>query len=398
MRTVELTTLAILTNARAADQRSMIGYGEMLLEAAQQSGHEVVEFRPASLLGRLLPERVQGLPRKIANNLDRFLVTPLKLVGKRADIVHVVDPGNTVYLPLIRHRRSIVTVHDMIPYLARDGKLPGWRPTRTGRWLMDRITAQLAKGDHIVCVSHATKRDLLAYVDIPEARVSVIHNAVFQPMEPASATDCAALRNRCGLPLEAPLVLHVGRNFYKNRDAVLETAARMRSVRPEVHFVMVGRLTPDLANRADRLGLGPALHVLPQVAREDMATLYSAASALLFPSHCEGFGLPVIEAQMCGTPVVCSNRGSLAEVAGDGAMVLKPHDHEGMVEAITRILEDPEHAADLVLRGRENAARFGADGWAEAHAKLYISLAGSATTIKGTRPDNQRKVAGATQD
>jgi len=310
-----MTTLAILTNARAADQRSMIGYGEMVLEAARQTGHEVVEFRPASLIGRILPERVQGLPRKVANNLDRFLVTPLKLAGKRADIVHVVDPGNVVYLPLIRHRRAIVTVHDMIPYLARDGKLPGWRPSRTGRWLMNRITAQLIKVDHIVCVSHATKRDLLAYADIPEDRVSVIHNAVFQPMEPATPQACSELRKRLGLPAEAPLILHVGRNFYKNRETVLEVAARVRRDRPDVHLVLVGGLTPALEKQAEQLNLGDALHVLPRVARDDMATLYTTAAVLLFPSHYEGFGLPVLEAQMCGTPVVCSDRGALPELS-----------------------------------------------------------------------------------
>ena len=309
-----MTTLAILTNARAADQRSMIGYGEMLLEAARQTEHEVVEFRPASLFGRFLPDRIQGLPRKIANNLDRFVVTPLKLAGKRADIVHVVDPGNAVYLPLIRHRRSIVTVHDMIPYLARDGKLPGWQPTRTGRWLMNRITARLGKVDHIVCVSHATKRDLLSYVDIPEDRVSVIHNAVFQPMEPASDAACVELRARLGLPEAAPLILHVGRNWYKNRETVLEVAARVRETRPDVHLVMVGALTAALAAQAERLGLGPALHVIEWIERADMATLYTTAAVLLFPSHYEGFGLPVLEAQMCGTPVVCSDRGALPEV------------------------------------------------------------------------------------
>jgi hypothetical protein len=78
-----LATIAILTNALAADQRSMIGYGEMLLVAAGQSGRKVVEFRPASLFGRLLPRRLTGLSRKLANNLDRFIVTPIKLFGKR---------------------------------------------------------------------------------------------------------------------------------------------------------------------------------------------------------------------------------------------------------------------------------------------------------------------------
>jgi len=362
-------TLAILTNARAADQRSMIGYGEMVLESARQTDHEVVEFRPASLLGRLLPQRIGGLPRKLANNLDRFVVTPLKLAGKRADIVHVVDPGNAVYLPLLRHRRSIVTVHDMIPYLARDGKLPGWRPTRTGRWLMNRITARLARVDHIVCVSHATKRDLLAYVDIPEERVSVIHNAVFQPMEPASAKACADLRARLGLPPDAPLILHVGRNWYKNRETVLEVAAKVREERPDVHLVMVGALTPALAAQAERLGLGDMLHVLHRVTSEDMPALYTTASVLLFPSHYEGFGLPVLEARLCGTPVVCSDAGSLSELPG-GALVFSPEDADGLVQGIASALQKKSASED---KNNRSLCRCGGGDiiWRHAYNEIY---------------------------
>lgn len=341
----------------------MIGYGEMIVEVARQSDYEVVEFRSASFFGRLLPSGFQGLSRKLANNLDRFLVTPLKLAGKRADIVHVVDPGNAVYLPVIRHRRSIVTVHDMIPYLARDGKVPGWRPTRMGRRLMDRITAQLAKVDHIVCVSNATKRDLLAYVGIPEEQVSVIHNAVFQPMAPESPNACAELRARLSLPAEAPLILHVGRNFYKNRETVLEVVAKVRVERPDVRLVMVGALAPQLEAQAERLGLREALHVLPRVAREDMATLYTTAAVLLFPSHYEGFGLPVLEAQMCGTPVVCSDRGALPEVAGEQAVSFPADDIVGFHQAVLDALSAPRRGAKL-LPGDFSA-------WFSDHHALY---------------------------
>ena len=142
--------------------------------------------------------------------------------------------------------------------------------------------------------------------------MSVIHNAVFQPMEPASAEACADLRARLGLPSEAPLILHVGRNWYKNRETVLEVTAKVRETRPDVHLVMVGALTPALADQAARLGLTDALHVLDRVTQEDMPTLYTTAAVLLFPSHYEGFGLPVLEAQMCGTPVVCSDKGGTA--------------------------------------------------------------------------------------
>jgi len=278
-----------------------------------------------------------------------------------------------VYLPFLRHRRSIVTVHDMIPYLARDGKLPGFTPTRTGRWLMNRITAQLAKVDHTVCVSHATKRGLLAYVDIPEERVSVIHNAIFQPLESASAEARAELRTRLGLPAEAPLILHVGRNFYKNRETVLDVATRVRAERPEVHLVMAGDLTSALQAQAARLGLGEALHVLPRVAREDMATLYTTASVLLFPSLYEGFGLPVLEAQMCGTPVVCSDAGALPEVvsAAGNASTTRPFDQDLLTALVLRKLGP----AFALCRKQAAPAMHTAQAWINCDKDMYLDEA-----------------------
>jgi glycosyltransferase involved in cell wall biosynthesis len=257
----------------------------------------------------------------------------------------------------------------MIPYLARDGRLPGWKPSPTGRWLMNRITARLAKVDHIVCVSHATKRDLLSYVDIPEDRVSVIHNAVFQPMQPAPPETCGDLRTRLGLPAEAPLILHVGRNFYKNRETVLDVAATVRQSRPDVHLVMVGALTPALAAQAARLDLADALHVLPRVAREDMATLYTTASVLLFPSIYEGFGLPVLEAQMCGTPVVCSDAGSLREVAGEGT-TFPAHDVDALAEGVLSALQagSPPLSEGVAIA---LASRADSGFWMVAHKTIY---------------------------
>ncbi|SNT40063.1 Glycosyltransferase involved in cell wall bisynthesis [[Luteovulum] sphaeroides subsp. megalophilum] len=343
----------------------MIGYGELLLKAARSTGRPVQELRPASPLGRLLPSRVSGLSRKLANNLDRFFVGPLSLLARKTDTVHVVDPGNVVYLPFIRHRRSIVTVHDMIPYLAGDGKLTGWKPTATGRWLMRRILAQLAKVDHIVCVSEVTRRDLLAYVDIPPERVSVILNAVFQPIAPTSPEACSDLRQRIGVPQDAPLVMHIGRNWYKNREMVLQVAAHARQQRPDLKLVMVGALTSDQLALAEQLELGDNLIQIDRIAAEDIATLYTAADVLLFPSWYEGFGLPVLEARMCGTPVVCSDAGSLPEVA-EGCSTCAPTDKDGLTQAVLSALSERPPRACL--------RKFDAGYWMDSHLRLYAAL------------------------
>jgi glycosyltransferase involved in cell wall biosynthesis len=105
-----------------------------------------------------------------------------------------------------------------------------------------------------------------------------------------------------------------------------------------------------------------------------MAALYTTADLLLFPSTYEGFGYPVLEAQLCGTPVVCSDAASLPEVAGDGARLFAPYDIAGMVEAAAELLEEPEASTALVAAGHANAARFQRARWFAQHQALWRSL------------------------
>ena len=367
--------LAILTNAVAGGQRSMLGYGELLVREARASGIDAAVWQPTSALSRVVPQPVRrGMAGKLVRDIERFVLSPLALAGRRADVVHVVDPGNAVYLDVLRYRAAIVTVHDLIPYLCLAGRLEGFRPSRTGRWLMRRILARLARVDRIVCVSEATRRDLLDIADVDPARTRVIPNAVFQPMSPAAAVACIALRRRLGVPEAAPLVLNVGRNFYKNHRTVIATFAAVRRQRSDARLVLVGAPRREVEAVASALGVAEALHLVPFVAREDMAALYTTASVLLFPSLYEGFGYPVLEAQLCGTPVVCSNAGSLQEVAGDGARVFDPDDVAGLSTAVLDLLDDPAARDALVARGQANAQRFTPEAWRRQHMSLYAEL------------------------
>lgn len=378
--------IAIVTNARAADQRSMLGYGALLLEAARGVDFNTVEMSATSVLSDLVPASLVGNHvGKLVRDVERFLLTPSSFIGRSARICHVVDPGNAPYLDVIRHHASIVTVHDLIPYLCLSGRLAGFRPSLTGRWLMRRILERLKRTDRIVCVSECTRRDLLELTDLDPSRILTIPNAIFQPMAPASSDECTALRSELGLPAGAPIVLHVGRNFYKNRKVVLEVFSRVRAGRKDVHMALVGSLTRDLIDLSERLGITQHVHVLPHVASDKMAALYTTSSLLLFPSLYEGFGYPVLEAQLCGTPVVCSDGGSLGEVAGDGARILAPGDVDGMTHETLQLLEDTSSKAELCARGRENAARFSRRNWFSAHSALYTELGASHMHSHDTR-------------
>lgn len=361
----------------------MIGYGELLLETAREAGYDVAEFRGTSLMSRMLAGRAAGRPiAKLLGNLDRFGVTPLALAGRRAALVHVVDPGNVLYLDVIRHRASIVTVHDVIPYLCVAGRLEGFRPTASGRRLMAAILNRLKRVDRIVCVSDNTRRDLMSLVELDPARVVTIPNAVFQPMRPATARECVAVRARLGLPAGGAIILHVGSNsFYKNRRTVLDVFYRLAPRHLEAVLLFVGPRSSDLVERAAAFGISQRVHFAEFVEQADMAAIYSAVSVLLFPSLYEGFGYPVLEAQLCGTPVVCSTAGSLAEVGDNAVLMADPHDGNALALAVDQVLSNPEVRGHLRRAGVVNAERFRLECWREAHNRLYRSVMASETAV-----------------
>jgi glycosyltransferase involved in cell wall biosynthesis len=307
--------------------------------------------------------------------MDRFIVTPLALAGRQAPIVHVVDPGNILYLNVIRHAASVVTVHDVIPFLCVEGRLRGFTPTAAGRRLLAAIRHSLKRVDQIICVSECTRRDLLSLVALDPGRVTTIPNAVFQPMQRAEPEACARVRQRLGLPTDAPIVLHVGSNdFYKNRLAVVGVFAKLAARHASARLLFVGPRTPDLEERAAALGVADRVQYVDKVPANDLAAVYSLASVLLFPSLYEGFGYPVLEAQLCGTPVVCSNAGSLPEVGGNAVLAADPLDVDALAAAVDRVLTEPDLCASLRRAGAENAHRFDPVSWREAHDRLYAKL------------------------
>lgn len=357
--------IAILTNARMGEQQSttsMIGYGELLLDAARRAGAHVSEWRCLSLLSRLpLPQRWL----KLATQIDRFLLTPIAFMGRRADLVHVADHGNSIYLPFVCARKTVVTVHDLIPFLARDGRIAGFTPSFFGRLAMHATLFCLMRTGTLISPSTSTIRDLTAYLPRRRAETLLLSNAVFLPLRRESPAVVAEFRRRYDIKADAPLVLHLGRGFYKNRDFVLEVFAQVRKSAPKARLLLVGALEPALEHRAAQLGLTDALCVIGQVPRDDMAALYSSANVLLFPSLYEGFGYPVVEAGLCGTPVVCSDGGSLAEVARGATALPLAAGAAGFAKAVLAALDaPPQFVAPICTQ----------DDWIGRHHALYAAL------------------------
>jgi glycosyltransferase involved in cell wall biosynthesis len=177
----------------------------------------------------------------------------------------------------------------------------------------------------------------------------------------------AAVRNRYGL--QGPYLLYVGTlHPRKNLVRLVQAFARLPALlsaagrpTPGLQLVLAGRkgwLYDDIFAQVRRLDLEDRVILTGYVPDEDLPALLSAARAFVFPSLYEGFGLPVVEAMACGTPVVCANTSSLPEVAGDAALLVDPLDEGAIAAALARLLSDDDLHRELVDRGFRQAARF----------------------------------------
>ncbi|HHS97103.1 MAG TPA: glycosyltransferase family 1 protein [Chloroflexi bacterium] len=261
-------------------------------------------------------------------------------------------------LPPIRPPRTLVTVHDL-GYLY----FPRAHPLLQ-RLYLDLSTRWNARvATRVLADSEATKADLVARYGTPAAKVTVAYPGYDERLAPVrDPSAIAAVKTRYGI--EGNYFLYLGTlQPRKNLARLIDAFARLRpeAARPAIYLVLAGRpgwLYRDLFGRVRRYGLEDRVLFLGYVPEADKPALLSGALALVFPSLYEGFGLPVLEAQACGCPVICSTAASLPEVAGGGALLVDPYDVEGWAEAMARLAEDPGLRADLVERGFVNLRRF----------------------------------------
>jgi glycosyltransferase involved in cell wall biosynthesis len=273
-----------------------------------------------------------------------------------ADLIHSL--ASTA--PLRSSMRRVTTIHDLNYKLVPDAHF-GLRAL--GMRVL--VPASARRSHRIIVDAESTRRDLVSLLGTPVGKVDVAPLGV-TPSPPVVPTPEPELRSRLELGDGDVLLTVSAKRPHKNLLRLLEAVALLET-RPTL--VLPGYPTPheeELRARAAALGVRA---VFPAwVSPEDLEGLYALASAFVFPSLAEGFGLPVLEAMARGVPVACSNRSSLPEVAGDAALLFDPFDPRAIAGALARI---PGEAARLRSAGRERAALFTWDRCAELTAAAY---------------------------
>lgn len=241
----------------------------------------------------------------------------------------------------------VATVHDMIHEVFRqlfpeNDRTPAWK------------RATCARVDHIISISHSTKKDLVEILGINPSKITVIHLGV-------DATGLARQAGTAGDAPNRPYLLYVGaRDSYKNFGGLARSLAASDRLRRDFDLVCFGGGALSDAERAAMAGLGFSQHQVRQVAGDDeaLARLYRHASAFIYPSLYEGFGLPPLEAMACSCPAVVSNTSSIPEVVGDAGEYFDPREIEDMRYAIERVVYSSSRTLELKTLGANRVKGF----------------------------------------
>jgi glycosyltransferase involved in cell wall biosynthesis len=261
---------------------------------------------------------------------------------------------------------QIITVHDLLPF-HYPRQLPRWVP------YYEYILPALIKGSAaVVCISEFTRQEVLErYPSVPEEKLKVIPGGVdlerFRPCSPG------VIRKHYDLN---EYLLCVGEvRPYKN----MENIFRAMELWPDgPQLAISGKITGEhkakLDNLAHSLKIENRIIWLGYVPDNLLPNLYSEATAFIFPSLYEGFGLPIIEAMACGCPTISSNRASLPEIGGDVAHFFDPMEISDMAESIRKVCEDTEYRQKLAQRGPEHVKKFDWESSFKKHMALFETI------------------------
>ena len=294
---------------------------------------------------RWLPRRRMWTHRSLA----------AEVVGNRPDVLFVPAHVLPFRLPIKRLPPSVVTIHDM-----------GYRYYPTAHTLRQRLYLDWSTrwsataATQLIAISQATANDLEHFYATPQEKVHVVYEAT-EKIKTVTPSELALLRSR--YHLKRPYALYVGTiQPRKNLQRLIQAYLQLfRHEAPSWDLVLAGKagwLSQSLYEEAQNAGFADRIHFPGYVPEADLPALLSGARFFCFPSLFEGFGLPILESQSYGVPVMTASNSSLPEIAGDAAILVDPTDVDEIAQAMLQLSQDEDLRARLIAAGRENVKRF----------------------------------------
>ena len=265
-------------------------------------------------------------------------------------INHVTGDVHYLVLGLIGCR-TVLTIHDMVTL-----RIPG---NKIKRWILRKLWFEmpLKKADVVTCISDKTRQELLKEFDISSEKIIVVHNPV----------DSTYRFHTKKFNTSNPRILHIGTGWNKNLERVIQALHGIPCV-----LVIIGKLTADNLNLLDKHQINYENKV--GISDEQMLQEYIDCDIVSFPSIFEGFGMPIIEGQAIGRPVVTSRLEPMMEIAGDGAAFVDPYDVGSIRQGFLEIIYNKFYREDIVDKGLKNVEQYGVKKITEQYCEVYSTL------------------------
>jgi glycosyltransferase involved in cell wall biosynthesis len=303
-------------------------------------------------------------------------ILPLQLSRMDVRVGHFTNSVAPLFSPC----PTVVTIHDMTLWL-----LPQYHYGLRLFSMRPFIPLAARRAATIIAVSQSTKQDIVRILRVPAEKVQVIHEAPAVSFRPMAREAARHILPR-DWTLPERFVLYVGTiEPRKNLVRLLQAFAQLRHRGRAPHqLIFVGQRgwkDEPVFQTVETLGLQDAVRFLGYVPHEVLIALYNLAEALVFPSLYEGFGLPVVEAMACGTPVITSRNGSLEEISGNAAEFIEPTSIESIAEALHCVLNNPLRQAELRQQGLAHSSRYSWEIAAKQTQALYRQVSSSNSSV-----------------
>jgi glycosyltransferase involved in cell wall biosynthesis len=290
--------------------------------------------------------------RPVVRIMWEQLVQPITLQRWGVDLLHAMAFAG----PLAASCPFVVTIYDLSFYHYPEAFRP-WN-----RWYLSFFTALSARrARRVIAISESTKRDVVTRLKVSPGRVDVVYCGVDEIFRPLPLAEVAFFRHERALPDR--FILFLGTlEPRKNVQTLIRAYAQWRKAEHDIPKLVVaggkGWYYDRIFAEVENLGLAGDIIFPGYVMQQELPLWYNAAELFVYPSRFEGFGLPVLEAMACGTPVITTDVASLPEVAGDATLLVSPDDETGLVETMRRALNDKLLRQEMATRGLAHSAEF----------------------------------------
>jgi glycosyltransferase involved in cell wall biosynthesis len=334
---------------------------------------EIIELAPRSF-----DRSSSSVALRIQKYYERFWLYPRRVRQQEADIFHIIEPcdAHLVYWLKKTGKPTVVTCHDLINFFYKDNLQGSVELPLISRnaWLYS--VKGMKYCDRIIAVSSATAQDTSQILNLETERINVIPNAVEAIFQPLTQEQIESFRYKQGINKDTICLLNVGANHpRKNIATILKAVKILKQKGLLIKLWKAGAdFTVEQKEFIKNNQLTNEIEYLGKPDKSTLVKLYNAADMLIAPSLHEGFGITLLEAMACGTPVITSNASAMPEVVGDAGILVNPKNPQEIADAVARLQKDPIYYQEIKEKSKVRAKSFSWEKTAEKVAEVYEKL------------------------